>query len=342
MKEFSFVPGVDTGPNVDVLPPPVFTHMNLPFNYQYSQNPYVRTTKDGSTYNATAVKQIGHFIGAEDPIPAGPQHPPDMTDVRTVELMADLEMAFDERPVWTRRSLMNYLGDRLRNWNELKTCLHYTAYQFKGGPWRDTVVPYGLDPRTDPKYRIYQTVMFKLRPKNKPSTEEAVWYSLLGNQQDPDNDFHPDMTKTHQYDGETYHLDGKVWQMCDITDPLLRDLLDNATVRPERDSISGWYHGGLWAKIKLIMKRQILAIRSGRRLTRSDFATTLATGDETPVRNASTSTTPFANPEYTDDETTLLRDRQPTFGSDTSQFRQGNVDGPPIGEERECTAPPVY
>ncbi|KAJ3503891.1 hypothetical protein NM208_g16420 [Fusarium decemcellulare] len=49
IKEFKFVPGTDTGPNVDILPPPMFTHMSLPFNYQYSQNPKLDTSLEPRT-----------------------------------------------------------------------------------------------------------------------------------------------------------------------------------------------------------------------------------------------------------------------------------------------------
>ncbi|KAG5813118.1 hypothetical protein H9Q74_003833 [Fusarium xylarioides] len=312
IKEFKFQPGTDKGPNVDILPPPMFTHMSLPFNYQYSQNPYVRATEDGGTVNTTAVKQVGYFIGAEDPAPAGPQLEPDMTDPRMVEIMAELEAAFDERPVWTRRSLLNHLGGKLKNWNELKKYLNYAAYQFKGGPWRDGVVPYGIDPRTDPKYRTYQTLMFKL-PKQKRAQRGQTWKSLRKVQMGPLKEFLEELSESHVFDGDTFHTDGKVWQVCDITDPLLKDLLENAAIRPEWDPSSGWYHGGLWAKVKAIMKTKLVAIQFDRHLTREDFAMTLQAGDETPMRsNQATFHLPLPNLRLTDEELTQLRGRQPT------------------------------
>lgn len=313
LKNFSFEPGTDRGPNVDIIPPPLFTHMGLPFNYFYAQNPYVRETEDGGTINKTAVKQIGHFIGAEDPAPEGPQHPPDMTNIRTVEVLSQLEDAFQYRPVWTRRSLLGHLHGKLRNWNELKKYLNYAAYQFKGGPWRDSVIPYGTDPRTDPKYRIYQTLMFKLskhkRPRDNPS-----WQSLRRAQTVMPKSTADDVPGTHIFDGETYSTDGKVWQVCDITDPLLKELLDNASIRPECDVNSGWYHGGLWAKVKAIMKTKLVAIQFGRTLTKEDFAPTLEMGDRTPTRSTSTSTTfhmPLPNLNLTDAELATLRGREP-------------------------------
>lgn len=311
MREFKFEPGIDRGPNIDIIPPPLFTHMSLPFNYFYSQNPYVRTTEDGETVNTTAVKHVGYFIGAEDPAPEGPQIEPDMTDPRMVEVIAQLEEAFDDRPVWTRRSLLNHLAGKLENWNELKKYLNYAAYQFKGGPWRDGVVPYGVDPRTDPKYRIYQTLMFKL-PKQKRARKGQTWQSLRRNQMGGAKEFVEERSVSHIFDGETYHTDGKVWQVCDIKDPLLRELLDGAAIRPEWDPSSGWYHGGLWAKVKAIMKTKLVAIQFGRQLTKADFAPTLQCGDQTPVRSASTTFhLPLPNLHLTNQELTLLRGREP-------------------------------
>ncbi|KAJ4148589.1 hypothetical protein LMH87_003053 [Akanthomyces muscarius] len=310
MKAFAFEPGIDKARNLDVIPPPLFTHMSLPFNYFYSQNPYVRTTADGGTVNVTAVKQVGYFISADDPTPTAPQEPPDVTDARFMEVLADLESAFEDRPIWTRRSLLNHLGKKLDSWNELKKYLNYAAYQFKGGPWRDCVVPYGLDPRTDPKYREYQTVMFKLTKHKRPQGPTAV--RTYRRPEKVEERQAPAGAASHIFDGETYDTDGKVWQVCDITDPLLRELLDGAAVRPTWDISSGWYHGGLWAKVKAIMKTKLVGIRFGRQLSRIDFAPTLQFGDMTPPRSTSSNFhLPLPNLRLTDEELTALRGRKP-------------------------------
>ena len=303
MRSFRYAPGIDQGPNVDVLPPPIFTHMSLPFNYFYAQNPYVRTTETGETFNATAVKHVGYFIGADDPVPTAPQMAPDMTDPRMVEIIAELETAFADRPMWTRRSLMNQLGGKLRNWNELKKYLNYVAYQFKGGPWRDSVIPYGVDPRTDPKYRVYQTLMFKLA---RPRMEGQSWHSLRSTK------INQDPPESHLFDGVTYHTDGKVWQLCDITDPMLRELIDNAAVRPAMHKHSGWYHGGVWAKLKGIMKTKLVAIQLGRQLTRHDFGATLEVGDQTPTRTANGAVSlPLPDLKITPEEWVTLKGTKP-------------------------------
>ncbi|KAJ3482169.1 hypothetical protein NLG97_g7639 [Lecanicillium saksenae] len=310
MKAFTLEPGIDKSKNSDVIPPPLFTHMSLPFNYFYSQNPYVRTTADGGTVNVTAVKQVGYFISADDPTPTAPQEPPDVTDARFMEVLADLEAAFEDRPIWTRRSLLNHLGKKLDSWNELKKYLNYAAYQFKGGPWRDCVVPYGLDPRTHPKYREYQTVMFKLTKHKRPQGPAAV--RTYRRPEKVEERQAPAGATSHIFDGETYDTDGKVWQVCDITDPLLRELLDGAAVRPTWDISSGWYHGGLWAKVKAIMKTKLVGIRFGRQLSRHDFSATLQFGDMTPPRSTSSNFhLPLPNLRLTDEELTALRGRKP-------------------------------
>lgn len=286
--------------------------MGLPFNYFYSQNPYVRRTEDGDTINLTAVKQVGYFISAEDPTPMGPQLPPDLRDHRTVEAIDQLEEALRHRPVWTRRALLNHLGGKLKNWNELKKYLNYVAYQFKGGPWRDGVVPYGLDPRVDPKYRIYQTVMFKM-PTQKHPEKGQTWHSLRKTQMGPSKEYDEELSESHIFDGETYHTDGKVWQICDITDPILKEMIDNAEIRPTLDYSSGWYHGGLWAKIKAVMKTRLVAVQFGRRLTREDFAAALNTRDNTPEREGQNPNykLPLPNLRLTDAELTELRGYEP-------------------------------
>ena len=314
LKQFQFKPGTDTGANVDIIPPPSFTHMPLPFNYLYSQNPYVRVTESGETINQTAAKLVGYFIGVNEATPSGPQELPNPRDLRMKEVIGHMESLFQTRPIWTRRAILNSLEGKVRSWNELKKYLNYAAYQFKGGPWRDSVIPYGLDPRTDPKYRIYQTVMFKLQRRD-PLRVTKSWHAVRREQLAPTRDIvGEDMPRSHLFDGKTYYPDGKIWQICDITDPLLCRLLDQAAIRPTWSTTSGWYHGGLWAKIKGIMKTKLVAIQFDRTLTDEDFAGTLQVGDATPLRpanNAATFSLPLPNLGLTQEELTQMKGKQP-------------------------------
>jgi len=63
-----------------------------------------------------------------------------------------------------------------------------------------------------------------------------------------------------------------MWQVCDITQPLLRKLIDNAALRQDYEPKNdGYYCNGAWAKIQAIMKTMIVAIRAQLPIESLDF-----------------------------------------------------------------------
>ncbi|GKT84588.1 RNA polymerase III transcription factor [Colletotrichum tofieldiae] len=335
MRDFKFVDGVDKGPNVDIIPPPVWTPMTLPFIYNYSQNPYVRSELDhaGQTklINTQLPTLIGYFLKADQyPIPDGPQTPYDGTDEEVTHCIARMQEAMEERPIWTRRSLMNKLGSIVRNANVMKRCVGYVGYQFRGGPWRDAIIKYGIDPRTDPAYRTYQTMIFNMRKLQAGHIGET-WHairSLRTEQRQPQGDNH----ESHVFDGKSYWTDGKVWQICDITDPLIAKLFTEAPQRPEVDIYnSGWYHQGTWAKAKGIMKTKMIAIQFGRKLRDDDFAGIFDVRDTTPPPGASSVHVPLPDLELTDAEKRVLygrRFKEPKKKRKGTAYRVTKSNGP--------------
>ncbi|KAK4138653.1 hypothetical protein BT67DRAFT_413220 [Trichocladium antarcticum] len=306
LKEFSLQPGIESGTNIDLIPPPYFTPMSLPFGYNYAQNPHTKEVSPrspdasggsgsedqeyGRVVNVTSrVPAAGYFIAHDEyPVPSGPRRPPDMSDPQVSAIISEMRLAMAERPIWTRRSMWNRLGAKFaelpKNGGLVRHCLQYAGYQFKGGPWRDALVRYGLDPRSDPKYRVYQTLIFKLH-KTRIGTVGRSWQAVRRNEIGVSNfgkawqdlgGGDEGMLQTHLFNGEAFSTDGKVWQVCDITDPLLARLFAGAEVRPECDvEISGFYHRVLWSVAKAIMKCKMLAIRFGRTLTDDDFGAAL-------------------------------------------------------------------
>ncbi|TDZ68428.1 Transcription factor tau subunit sfc1 [Colletotrichum trifolii] len=314
MRNFKFVDGVDKGPNVDIIPPPVWTPMTLPFIYNYSQNPYVRSEMDhaGQTklINTQLPTLIGYFLKADQyPIPEGPQTPYDGSDEEVTACIAKMQEAMDERPIWTRRSLLNKLGSIVRNANVMKRCVGYVGYQFRGGPWRDAIIKYGVDPRSDPSYRTYQTMIFNMRKLQAGHIGET-WHairSLRTEQRQPQGDNH----ESHIFDGKSYWTDGKVWQICDITDPLVSKMFEAAPTRPQVDIYnSGWYHQGTWAKAKGIMKTKMIAIQFGRKLKDEDFGNIVGVRDTTPPPGSSSVHIPLPDLELTDAEKQVLYGRR--------------------------------
>ena len=89
--------------------------------------------------------------------------------------MERLKACFAERPLCTRLYLSNKLQVNFTDEKALFKALQYVAYLIPFGPWRYIMsvyrlliylltinrgcwVIYGVDPRTDFKYRIYQTL----------------------------------------------------------------------------------------------------------------------------------------------------------------------------------------
>ncbi|KAL9032783.1 MAG: hypothetical protein Q9214_007815 [Letrouitia sp. 1 TL-2023] len=184
------------------------------------------------------------------------------TDVPPETELAALERAFisvvrevlTERPVWSRRALQNQIPPNL--WNAVgpsvaKHLWQYSGYIFASGPWRDTIVRLGYDPRADPEARWYQSLVFQLQLTDVQKSQEK---GDLGR-------------KSHIFDGENVGLDGKLWQMCDITDPFLRSLLlrESSLRTTCHQPSDGWYPNGLLAKVRIFMRYKILTIVQGQR-----------------------------------------------------------------------------
>jgi len=112
-----------------------------------------------------------------------------------------------------------------------KYIYQYVGYMFASGPWRDGIVRFGVDPRKDPECRKYQTMMFMLEKEPKDNRSRYVRTKV-----DPAVAAEAIKKKeSHLFDGQTVSKDGKVWQVCDITDPFMKELLATTNLRKECD-----------------------------------------------------------------------------------------------------------
>ena len=163
-------------------------------------------------------------------VPDGPAD--DLPPIASLEpamqrLIQGAQLLFEERPIWTRRALRNRVSDA--DWNivgsnSAKYVFQYVGYIWASGPWRDALVKFGIDPRKDPSHRIYQTVMFMLDQgrhrykENSPKNNGAIATEKPSKE-------------SHIFDGRNLDVDGKTWQVCDITDPLLASILSTSNIR---------------------------------------------------------------------------------------------------------------
>ncbi|KAI0169518.1 hypothetical protein GGR52DRAFT_550383 [Hypoxylon sp. FL1284] len=265
LRDIKFTPGVAAGPNQEIIPPPHFTDKVVGFNYGYEQNPNIKIEggegADRRLVNIQGRKKhsYGHFINHNQyPVPTKARREPNIHIPE--DLLKQLHALMEERPIWTRRAILNSVTGNYTD-SMLRIALQLVGYQFRGGPWRDAFVKYGVDPRPDPKFRIYQTLAFKLE-RNIIGTKKVPWELVRKEQVKRTKTENP---HSHLWDGERYSTDGKFWQVCDITDPYVRRIIDQAPLREDCDlNDSGWYYRGTWAKVKMIMKVKMIAIRRGR------------------------------------------------------------------------------
>lgn len=168
----------------------------------------------------------------EPNIPSGPAG--DLPPLASLEpamqrLIESARLLLDEQPIWTRRALLNRVSSEnldLVGLNSAKYIYQYVGYFFDSGPWRDAIVKFGVDPRQDPSLRIYQTMMFLLDKECHDQNRRKERKSRFGPSKLARKD-------THIFDGEKISLDGKVWQVCDIKDPLLKSILTTTDIRED-------------------------------------------------------------------------------------------------------------
>ena len=194
---------------------------------------------DGSgkliTINTQSARKVFTHLVTFD-VKTVPSEPPsnappiDTLDGSMKSLVELVQRHLDERPIWTRRALSNQI--RHPEWNALnKHVYQYVGYMFRSGPWRESLVKFGVDPRSHSCYRVYQTLMFQFdatgssyqRPK-RPNMLRRPRGGVRQSRKVRDE-------KSHVFDGVNLGMDGKVWQVCDITDPMLQLLLATTNLR---------------------------------------------------------------------------------------------------------------
>ncbi|KXT00351.1 hypothetical protein AC578_5882 [Pseudocercospora eumusae] len=243
--------------------PPTFTSFDMPHKYEYQQASGVVYVQDESgqvtAKNISAApKRVTWGLAPDAPeipqkAPVGlPRRSP--TGELLPKAVKELQKLLETRPLLTKRVALNSMApisDTI-----FKEAMQYVGYSFKAGPWRDSLIKYGVDPRKDPKCRFYQTLMFQVDreafkdvadEKGKFQASSSSWARPLRHTRDA--------PESHIFDGKTVTANGKTWQVCDVTDPIVKEIFDTENIREDCDPFQwGWYHSGTLAKARTIMK----------------------------------------------------------------------------------------
>ena len=236
--------------------PPTFMAANIPYRYEFNQASGVKFGQDASGNATTTNIQAPPrrvAMAVEPDVAEVPQAPPANLKRHQQfghyldDAIKALGELLEKRPLLTRRVAMNFIPQYSDS--VFKEATQWVGYSFRAGPWRDSLIKYGVDPRKDPKYRIYQTLMFQLDKRSEAAAAAA-------NPNSSSSSSVPEGWQNHLFDGKhVRHGGGKTWQICDVTDPLLKSIFDTTAVQTECDVHQfGWYYNGTLCKARAIMR----------------------------------------------------------------------------------------
>ena len=260
------------------LPPKLATH-EQPYRYEYRQAENIIYTTDANgnavSENKTAGQRKRQTQSVALDVLEVPQGPPAgfMPIYLNEDLMAEavdaLSKLLEHRPMVTKRVALALLP-QLKHYIWVEAWQR-VGYMFSSGPFRDCLIKYGIDPRSDPKYRFYQMLTFSPTHGLKPGGAASRV------KQDDTETSGP-----YTFDGTLSTAMGRIWQVCDVTEPLLYDLLHTEEVRPQCDIHSwGWFYSGTLGKARIIMRDMFKSLTTGEPPPQEEYAALAALPHDT-------------------------------------------------------------
>lgn len=258
--------------------PPRFAINDLPYQYEYQQAPGIEfgLQEDGTktTHNIRERDKRRLIKIAADAESVPQELPPDpgVAKGKPPGAVKDLETFMITHPVATLRTILSIC--RTPSVSGLRDALPWVCYTFTSGPWLHVMVKFGVDPRGDPKYRFSQPIECRVddngsAPRN--SNNRSAW-SRRRRASDED---------THIFDGTKVDVTSHTWQIGDVTDPLLQNLIHTKDIRPECDVFRwGWYYSATLCKLKVIMTDKINHILKGMLPPDDDYKVVLTVPDK--------------------------------------------------------------
>ncbi|KAK4888431.1 tau 95 subunit of transcription factor TFIIIC [Elasticomyces elasticus] len=250
--------------------PPTFNATEQPYQYKYEQA-YAVKYKFSATGEPIcesgygSVKRVAEPLAPDaETVPTGPPEDLKMSgrqDDLVLRAVEELKKLLETRPLATKR----VFGNALSHYREdvLKEANQWAGYYFSAGPWRDVLIKYGVDPRKDPQYRMYQTMTFVLERDVAKASKRGI-PSMAARKAEAQN---------HIFDGKTIPSKIKVWQLCDLTDPIIQELVRTTDLPATCDVYqSGWFHASTLSKARVILKDKTKCLLLGQPAPESEYA----------------------------------------------------------------------
>ncbi|KAJ7068080.1 RNA polymerase III transcription factor IIIC subunit-domain-containing protein [Mycena amicta] len=294
--------------NLRLFPPPLFSRQAFPQTYNFKSNPASIETSVINEETGEEKKRLINKMRWRGYGPASisfsdrlvPEKPPpqvqearnQISDVFCNKLLA----LFEKRPIWTREALFNQItAIEARDALNSKLLLASVSYVFNDGPWRDTLVKFGYDPRKDPSARLYQRVYFRNanHPIVKPSVTTRRQDRTIANMDnwavaiEDGSERDLERRKSHLFDGKTLTKETASFQMCDIIDPMLKEMIeDEEDLREDCDERDGWYSNTALERIKTVLRHKFFSVLDGLVASDEDCRQLLIASEKVPSKNS--------------------------------------------------------
>lgn len=286
----------DTSGKLDLPPFLSFSKIKVPFSYNFTNNKGTLVKSEDGTMRLVNTKQPVKvnttFVPWDAPAPVRPS--PDLiryveearknvqeqlsdnqiaasviknsASFQLVECIRLLELKFDEKPIWLRRHLYSIIPINWRN--SFRYALAYVSYSTRMGPWKQSYIKFGVDPKSSDIYALYQTERFRVHTASKRNDYDDV-------DEDDDNQGDDLVTDPLLVDKSSvrelpsdFKFNGRniptisSFQLCDIEDPQLMELISPENLVSELSERDGWYNPVSLCRLRLIMKYKLRSLVS--------------------------------------------------------------------------------
>lgn len=266
------------------LPPaPKLSMVNFPHLYNYKSNPLATKKANGLTeVKGSYIKNYQlfvHDLNDDTHIPIKPHeklekdyniaketgtYPGTKSESQFFESLEKcltiLDRLFDKRPIWVKRHIDGIIPKDFHH--TLKIALALKSYRFTMGPWRNTYIKLGIDPRTSSEYAKYQTEFFKIErkllqspmvKKNVPPPPPTVFESNIP----------MDIDTRFRFNGSEipWYLMLQIDLLID--EPNIAEIYGKAEYLNKVNEITGWFNELDLTKIRRIVKYELGCLVQG-------------------------------------------------------------------------------
>ncbi|KAJ3381547.1 tau 95 subunit of transcription factor TFIIIC [Lobulomyces angularis] len=256
------------------IPPPLFSRAPWAGYYNFRQSDAVKKVivKEGDKEpEVKLVKRrhntkniISHKFKSGEDVPQAPSQK--ISDnfllnqtPQVLEIKDLIYQKFELRPIWTSLALFNNINNISSR--EIKKVLPNVAYFAATGPWRDSWIKYGFDPRVEKSSISYQVLDVRIKKK--------VHHKTRGGPRATADFYAPDKKKysaqSHIFDGLHFEREfGGHYQIADITDSDIKKLIEYKKFASKSfDDKLGWIDRSQYHNLRMLLSRKTKKIING-------------------------------------------------------------------------------